>query len=649
LTARLAAFLAALLILASPARAIDTYERITDYRSDVTVARNGTLTVVETIKVVVADDEINHGIFRDFPTTYTDKLGNRVHVDFSVLSVTRDGSPEPFDVDSIDDGQRIKIGDPDKTLEPGVYTYAITYTTDRQIGFFDKYDELYWNATGNFWQFPIEHAEATIHLPPGAHIIQDSFYTGGEGSTATDAKADVVSDDTIHFVTTGQLAPHEGLTIAVGFSKGIIPPPTPQEKRANFIRDNGSLIAALMGLAVLLVYFGVTWFEFGRDPRRGTIVPLFAPPDGLSPAAVSYIHRMKYDRKAYAATLVDLAVKGYATMSQSNSTYTLTRTGKSPGECGLAPAEAAVANALFDGDNPNDSIVMKQENHSQIAASIAALKTALKNQYEVNYFVTNSHWFYGGLAILAITTIAAALMSESTGASFGILFWLSGWSVGTAFIVHRAWETWVDVVEVEGAGTRILNTIQALFTTAFALPFVGGWFFGAYMVGKGTTPLTGVVLIAAGIASFVFYHLLKAPTLAGAKARDQVDGFKLFLTMTEKDRLEVLNPPNVTPALFEKFLPYAIALECENRWSKKFEAEAARAGLTPDSGGAYYTPLWYSGSGFGSLGAAGFASGLGASLASEAASASSTPGSSSGSGGGGFSGGGGGGGGGGGW
>jgi uncharacterized membrane protein len=99
--------------------------------------------------------------------------------------------------------------------------------------------------------------------------------------------------------------------------------------------------------------------------------------------------------------------------------------------------------------------------------------------------------------------------------------------------------------------------------------------------------------------------------------------------------------------VFEKFLPYAIALDCENSWSKKFEVEAAAAGVTPQS--SNYTPAWYSGGSFGRLGAASFASGLGASMASAAASAATAPGSSSGSGGGGSSGGGGGGGGGGGW
>jgi uncharacterized membrane protein len=122
----------------------------------------------------------------------------------------------------------------------------------------------------------------------------------------------------------------------------------------------------------------------------------------------------------------------------------------------------------------------------------------------------------------------------------------------------------------------------------------------------------------------------------------------MYMQTAEKDRLEMLNPPEITPAVFEKLLPYAIALDCENEWSRKFSAQAEAAGRGADQGYGY-TPLWYSGSNFGRLGTAGFVSSIGSSLGSAAASASSAPGSSSGSGGGGFSGGGGGGGGGGGW
>jgi uncharacterized membrane protein YgcG len=630
---------ASLAFLVSPAAA---EERITSYDSTIDVARNGALTVTETISVVSEGYHIQHGIYRDFPTTYTDKFGRRVHVGFDVLHVTRDGHDEPYDLSSIDSGQRIKIGNADINLDPGPHTYTIAYATNRQIGFYDSYDELYWNVTGNFWQFPIDHAEATINLPMGARIRKYASYTGSAGSRANNARCEQLSGRTLHCWTTMALNASEGLTVAVGFAKGAVLPPSAAERRAQFIRDNASAVVAIAGILILLVYFGATWFEFGRDPRRGTIIPLFAPPKDFSPAAVRFVHRMGYDRKAFAASLVDMAVKGYMKISEADHTYTLTRTGKSDSVAGLDDGESAMARKLFAGGN---SIELKQTNHTAVANAISALKTTLKNEYERAYFVTNVHWFVGGLAILVLTAVAAAFLSDDPGPSAFLLAWLSGWSVGTAFLLHRAADAWHDVAA--GPGSRILNFFSAVFASAFAVPFLVGLVVALFQFGHLISWESSAALIVGGAAAYVFYHLLKAPTLAGARIRDQVDGFRIFLDTAEKDRLERLNPPAVTPQVFEKFLPYAIALDCENSWSRKFEQEAAAAGMAPQQGG--YVPVWYSGSSFGRLGTAGFASALGASMASAAAAASTAPGSSSGSGGGGFSGGGGGGGGGGGW
>ncbi len=157
MTRRGALVLALLGLLAAPARAD---ERITDYSSDIRVSETGALTVTETISVIAEGDAIRHGIFRVIPTVYTSRLGRKVHVGFDALSATLDGHPEKFSVDSVDDGQRIKIGDPDVLIDPGPHVYTLSYATDRQIGFFSDYDELYWNVTGNFWKFPIDHAEA---------------------------------------------------------------------------------------------------------------------------------------------------------------------------------------------------------------------------------------------------------------------------------------------------------------------------------------------------------------------------------------------------------------------------------------------------------------------------------------------------------
>jgi uncharacterized membrane protein YgcG len=621
----------------------DTSERITRYDSDIAVARNGTLTVTETIAVYANGEQIHHGIYRDFPTRYTDKHGVRVRVRFDVIAVTRDGHSEPYSTESISNGVRVRIGDKNVLIDPGPHTYTLTYMTARQIGFFSGYDELYWNVTGNGWIFPIEKASATIHLPAGAHITQNSYYTGAQGSTATNAQASQESPDTIRFETTEPLGRNEGLTVAVGFDKGAVIPPSAADLRRDFIIDNASSIVALLGVFMLAIFYLVTWWHHGRDPKRGTIIPLFAPPAGLSPEAVRYIHRMSYDRKSFAAALINMAVKGFLTIAQEGSTFTLTRTGKSEVECALSASEAAMSNALFNG--PNDSIELKQSNHSKVQSAISGLKSKLKNECEKNYFVTNGGYFLGGLAILGLTGVAAALLSEDAGVAGFMLLWLSGWSIGTSFLVHQAFNNWVDVAR---GPSPISSFFSALVATVFALPFSAGLVFGLFVIGNALPLAASLPLAAGGVLAYIFYHLLKAPTALGGHTLDQIEGFKMFLETAEKDRLEMLNPPNVTPALFESFLPYAIALDCENQWSKKFEAQAAAAGMGADQSYGY-TPLWYSGTSFSNLGAAGFVSSLGSSLGSAAASAATAPGSSSGSGGGGFSGGGGGGGGGGGW
>ena len=164
------------------------------------------------------------------------------------------------------------------------------------------------------------------------------------------------------------------------------------------------------------------------------------------------------------------------------------------------------------------------------------------------------------------------------------------------------------------------------------------------------------VLLVVGIAMLIaFYQLLKSPTAAGRPILDRILGFRLYLSVGEQERLNLEDPPQRTPALFETFLPYALALDVEQQWSQQFAGvlSAAAQEVTVPSGETGYTPSWYSGTAWSTLGAAGFADALGSSMSSAISSSSTAPGSSSGSGsgggGGGSSGGGGGGGGGGGW
>jgi len=146
------------------------------------------------------------------------------------------------------------------------------------------------------------------------------------------------------------------------------------------------------------------------------------------------------------------------------------------------------------------------------------------------------------------------------------------------------------------------------------------------------------------VINVIFYSLLKSPTRLGRRIMDRIEGFRMYLATAEEHRLGKLHPPEKTPELFEKYLPYALALEVDQEWSEKFADVLQRAALNEG-----YSPHWYHGNHWDGMHTGSFASNLGSSMSSAISSSSTAPGSSSGFGGGGSSGGGGGGGGGGGW
>jgi uncharacterized membrane protein len=151
----------------------------------------------------------------------------------------------------------------------------------------------------------------------------------------------------------------------------------------------------------------------------------------------------------------------------------------------------------------------------------------------------------------------------------------------------------------------------------------------------GATPLSVALLGASLIVIVVFFFLMKAPTRLGRRALDQIEGFKQYLEIAEKDELNLRNPPEKTPALFEQFLPYALALSVEQAWAEKFANAFERLKATT---GQAYQPVWYHGAwdaghiGRSMTGLTAMTGSLGTAIASSA----TPPGSSSGSGGGGW-------------
>ena len=192
-------------------------------------------------------------------------------------------------------------------------------------------------------------------------------------------------------------------------------------------------------------------------------------------------------------------------------------------------------------------------------------------------------------------------------------------------------------------GKRAAATVGAVVISVFALPFIAGELFGIGALVMLAGVAFAIAIIALLATNVLFAWLMKAPTTAGRRLLDQIDGLRLYLGVAERDELAAQKAPPLSTEQFHRMLPYALALGVEENWTNLFAVAVGPAAAAA----AVAAAGWYHGASIGNLG--GFASDLGSSFGSAIASASTAPGSSSGGGGGGSSGGGGGGGGGGGW
>jgi uncharacterized membrane protein YgcG len=611
-------------------------ERILQFISDVKVEKNGDLLVTETLRVNAEGREIRRGILRDFPTTYTARDGRRVRVGFTVLSVTRDGQPENFSNEALSNGVRTRIGSAERLVSTGQHTYVITYRTTRQVGFAKDFDELYWNATGTGWTFPIDVAEARITLPEKVDFIQSAFYTGPQGAKGQDAQVIDKRPGFIAFRTTRPLPDHQGLTVAAAWPKGIIAPPSSGQLAGYWLEDNLPIVAGGLGILGLLAYYAFAWFRVGRDPQTGTIIPLFTPPKDMSAPAVRYIYEMGFDNRTFSAGILQLAVNGGVKLVDVGGDMRLERIAGGGG--GSGSAINAMSNALF---RRGSDVILTQSNHEVVGAGKSALESELSDQYSGKLFRNNYGWSGIGALLWLLMVGAVALSvfiaygSDLGGITlFANAFAAIGAMVMTAFLL--GWLT--------GQTGFLLFIFGVIFAGAFTVAGVAVAIASSHNIGQA------VIMLSPAIAApliVVFFYLLRAPTVTGRKVMDDIEGFKQYLGVAEEDRLNYLHPPEKTPQLFEKYLPYAVALDVENRWAERFAgvlAAAAAAGAA--------TAAWYYGDRDVWSNPNSFVDRVGSSLATTVAAASTAPGSSSdgsGSSGGGSSGGGGGGGGGSGW
>nr|WP_210267125.1 DUF2207 domain-containing protein [Agrobacterium tumefaciens] len=622
-------------------------EFIRSYHSVVEVAADGKLAVTETITARAEGQNIKRGIFRDFPLYALDANNRRTKVDFNVVSVERDGAPENWRTENIDGGIRIYTGSADRFLPTGEHVFQITYTTARQIRYFSDYDELTWNVTGNGWQFPMGEISATVVLPEGVKATDTNVFTGPLGAKGKDAR--VLSEgNEVFFASTRPFAVGEGMTVAVKLPKGAIAAPDTSQETGWWLRDNLAILLSGGGLLAILLYYLRAWFAVGRDPARGVVVPRWDAPEGLSPALVNYVDNRGFSSAgwtALSASALDLAVKGYVVLEDLKNSIVIRRTEKES----AANLPTGQKTLLASIGGPGETLTIDKAHGTEVEKVGKQFRAAIEKEHRGKYYHSNSGYIFFGIffsVFIVVATLVFGDLDEIAIAAvlvfgfFALFFSILSIGIGRQFsrgaslkkriggIVMLAFAGFVAFSVIGGIATQILLDVTH-DTKSLALAAIGG-----------------IILTNA-----LFLFLMGAPTPLGRKLMDGIEGLRTYLTLAEKDRMNMASAPAMSPQHFETLLPYAVALGVEKPWSRTFETWLATAAA--GAAVASYAPGWYAGSNYGSFGdrIGGFSSTMASTIASTIPQpvSSSNSSFSSGGGGGGFSGSGGGGGGGGGW
>lgn len=434
--------------------------------------------------------------------------------------------------------------------------------------------------------------------------------------------------------------------------EGAVDRPSMIDRAMSVLGDNRGPLLGFVLLAVLIAYFVRIWDRLGRDPEKGTIIPLFGPPDGLSPVAVGFIWNCGFGGgfapgHAFTVTLTSLATRGAITIEETGDrTFAIEKSDAVPDD--LPRDERAVFDDLFGQGDPDVTFGKKYE--PRIASARTALRGAFGKEYSRVYHLKNRRpWFLGaliGLAAVLVALLADVKGEDNLGGMLMMLVFAAAFGVPSSVLISRA-ITQMRTSVRSGKKAGFVASLAILgMSVGFLVPVAGSMTLLTDIV----TPVALIVAAVAVAVTVAFWFWLAAPTHLGRQTLDAIEGYRLYLSVAEADRLnQAGREPEITAALFEKHLPYAMALGVEREWTEKFEAKLAASAHDPSQARSSYQPHWYHSRGSDWTGPGALTSSLTRSLGGAASSAATRPSSRSGGSSGGSSGGGGGGGGGGGW
>ncbi|HBX82385.1 MAG TPA: DUF2207 domain-containing protein [Propionibacteriaceae bacterium] len=450
----LALALGVLALGAGPAVAKDSTPsswKITRYDVVATVDSSGTAKVALSIDFDFARDA-GHGPFVTLPLRQ--QIGGdpdhwRMLDVSNVTATSPSGAAADLQLTSNDDALLVRIGDERRTWT-GVQSYDIAYTIrgliapkQAQSGL----DEVNWNAVGPGWQVPLRGITASITGP--VPVTKTACFSGESYDTPCQATS---AGSSATFATTA-LDKGEPMQVVAGFPAGTFTGADARIEKRYWVGNMFPLTpatGAATGAATLLGLSGLWWYLRRNGDRayagltpgvrpapgaevpegRATAVPVavaFTPPAGTRPGEVGVLLDATADGIDVTATIIDLSVRGYLTITPlDKKSYSFVRTGNPQR---LDKFERDVLDRLFDGEHAIDTAGIKARHDTSLMTD---------TQNDLRERVTNDlHWFRGNPLAAQVVAIAVgvALIVAGVGVGFGLAYAAGYGLVGAALVI----------------------------------------------------------------------------------------------------------------------------------------------------------------------------------------------------------------------
>jgi len=322
----------------------------------------------------------------------------------------------------------------------------------------------------------------------------------------------------------------------------------------------------LLAVPILLfMFYLIAWLRIGPEPKPGTVVTRYEPPNGLSAAAVRYAVTTGSDGRSFAAVIAALATRGCLRVEPNEGKYKLSRLMSDRAtEAKLAPEEKRILTMLFE-DGPEIVLTpsMDERNTAQNTRYIFGIQQELSKRLDGLYLTKHAGVIALGVLVTLVTALWLAATAHGRDTS-GAIF-LTMWVLFTGLMIGLLFEVAflpICKTAIHSGGGWLKLVPGAAAVAAFTAVIV-------YMLrelGEGVSSGFAIMIAALLLVNLAWGPQLKRRTQQGREILDQIAGFRLFLEKVERDRLDRLNSAGETPQILDEHLPYAIALEVQEAW-----------------------------------------------------------------------------------